>query len=107
MDDMMGMLKEALNDPDTADKLNGLIASLGGGQSESAQQADMPDMTKLMQIGSMIQQSGSGDSSVALLVALRPLLKEETQVKLDRVIKIFRLMSAYPMLRDSGLLELI
>ena len=108
MEDIMGMLQNALSDPETAGKLNGLISSLGAGESSSsAPEQNSPDMAKLMQLGSMLQQSGSNDSNVALLMALRPLLKEETQLKLDRVIKVFRLMSAYPMLKESGLLEML
>jgi hypothetical protein len=37
------------------------------------------------------------------MTALRPLLKEETRNKLDRVIKIYRLMNIYPALKESGL----
>lgn len=117
MDDIMNMLQNALNDPETAGKLGGLLSSIGGmggeageGSQAPAEQSSepmLPDISKLMQMSSLLQTSGSQDSSVALLHALRPLLKEETQIKLDRVIKIFRLMSAYPMIRDSGLLEML
>lgn len=109
----MNMLQSALSDPETAGKLNGLLSSLGGGESAeqtpSPQPSEpmLPDMSKLMQMTSLISKSGSQDSSIALLNALRPLLKDETQLKLDRVIKIFRIMSAYPMIRDSGLLEML
>lgn len=110
----MSMLQNALNDPETAGRLNGLLSSIGGTEAAPApaapsvpESSGLPDMSKLMQIGSLLQSSGSNDSSVALLHALRPLLKDETQLKLDRVIKIFRIMSAYPMLRESGLLEML
>lgn len=108
----MNMLQSALNDPETAGKLNGLLSSLGAGDSaqETPPQPSeplLPDMSKLMQMSSLLSKSGTNDSSIALLNALRPLLKDETQLKLDRVIKIFRIMSAYPMIRDSGLLEML
>lgn len=39
-----------------------------------------------------------------LLLALRPLLKEENQAKIDRLIKVFKLFAVYPALKESGLL---
>jgi hypothetical protein len=46
------------------------------------------------------------------MTALRPLLKEETRAKLDKVIKLYRLMNIYPALKQSsigegGLLDII
>ncbi len=111
MDDLMNMLQGALSDPGTAEKLSGLLSSLGqGGQTaqpepSKPEEAALPDLSKLMQVTQVLGQSGTNDPQVALLTALRPLLKSETQVKLDRVVKIFRLMSAYPAIKESGLLE--
>lgn len=100
--------------PDISAMLSSLLSGTGDNsahtpapaQSEpSAPQGDqMPDIGKLMQIGSMISGSAANDKNIALLMALRPLLKEENQTKIDRLVKIFRLMAAYPLIRDSGLL---
>ena len=65
---------------------------------------NMPDISKLMQLMNVISSSGKGDKNIALLLSLKPLLREENQIKIDRLIKIFKLMSAYPLIRDSGLL---
>lgn len=65
---------------------------------------DMPDIARIMQIGSVISSSGANDKNIALLYALKPLLKEENQKKVDRLVKIFRLMAAYPLIKESGLL---
>lgn len=118
MDDLSNIISQAMNDPDTMSKVSSLLNSLSGGTENSAtpapaapapvQNADntalaAPDMAKLMQIGTMLTQGGANDPNIALLMALKPLLKEENQAKADRMVKLFRLMSAYPMLRDSGL----
>ncbi|SDA19573.1 hypothetical protein SAMN02910447_01598 [Ruminococcus sp. YE71] len=114
MDDIMTMLQGALSDPETAQKINGLLSSLGSSEPETPPPEPklpdgkaLPDMQKLMQVSQVLSSSGSNDPYIVLLTSLRPLLKSETQLKLDRVVKIFRLMSAYPAIKESGLLEML
>ena len=57
-----------------------------------------------MQLTSIISQANKSDKNVELLLALKPLLKEENQAKIDRLIKIFKLFAIYPLLKESGLL---
>lgn len=92
--------------PDISAMLSSLLKSGGDSAPPANRQPDpqAPDLSKLMQIGGMISNSAANDKNIALLTALRPLLKEENQVKIDRLIKIFRIMAAYPLIRDSGLL---
>ena len=61
-------------------------------------------MAKLMKIQSVMQAANKPDKNVDLLLALRPLLKEENQIKIDRLVKIFKLFAIYPALKESGLL---
>lgn len=87
-----------------------LLQSLGGvsppAESKPAQatQAGGFDITKLMKIQSIMQTASKPDKNIQLLLALRPLLKEENQAKIDRLIKIFKLFAVYPALKESGLL---
>ncbi len=97
--------------PDLSAMLSSLLSSAGGEASATsvpsakpAAGSQSPDIGKLMQIGGILANSGGDDKNVALLLALKPLLKEENQVKIDRLVKIFKLMAAYPLIRDSGLL---
>ena len=62
------------------------------------------DVSKLLALQTIMQQANKQDKNVDLLLALRPLLKEENQAKIDRLIKIFRLFAVYPALKESGLL---
>jgi hypothetical protein len=127
--DLMGKLQSVLSDEESmkqirelADMLSGggsqssapqkentlpdLSGLLGGGKSdekETAAPADA-DITKIMQIVNMVRQSGQSDKNIDLLLALKPLLKEESRGKVDRLVKIFRLLNLYPVLKDSGLL---
>ena len=69
-----------------------------------AKMADGLDVARLLQLQAIMQQANKHDKNVDLLLALKPLLKEENQVKIDRVIKIFKLFAIYPALKESGLL---
>jgi hypothetical protein len=96
---------------DISAMLSSLLNSSGGApQSEpqpdppSASEPQTPDVGKLMKLCGIISNSAADDKNIALLNALRPLLRAENQVKIDRLVKIFRIMAAYPLIRDSGLL---
>ena len=88
--------------------LSGLLSGLGAnsGQSGSQNAPAQPsfDMGKLLQLQGILAQANKSDKNVELLLALRPLLKEENQQKIDRLIKIFKLFAVYPALKESGLL---
>ena len=116
MDDLMEKLQSVLNDKESMQQLQELASMLTGGQEAPGKDAPpqsppppadgLPpiDMAKLMQLSGAVSQAGRGDKNIALLTALRPLLKEENQAKLDRIVKLFRLISLWPVLKESGLL---
>lgn len=130
----MAKLQSVLNDEQSMKQLSQLAGALSGDSAPQAQpaaeqasandfsqllksldlntQTQQPappaapgiDVAKLMQLQAILQQANKHDKNVDLLLALRPLLKEENQVKIDRLIKIFKLFSVYPALKQSGLL---
>lgn len=93
--DISAMLSSLLSSPQTAEPVS---------PPPTAAQQNTPDISKLMQLMNVISSSGKGDKNITLLLSLKPLLREENQAKIDRLVKIFKLMSAYPLIRDSGLL---
>lgn len=116
MDDLMQKLQSVLNDKESMQQLQELASMLTGGGDSQPSEAAAPvpsvpdtsappfDIGKLMQLQSVMSAAGKPDKNIALLQALRPLLKEENQIKLDRVVKLFRLMSVWPLIKESGLL---
>ncbi len=84
-----------------------LISRLSGlsdeEKSSSAKTNDF-DLEKLLKLQGIMSQAGKSDKNTDLLLALKPLLKEENQAKVDRLVKIFKLMAIYPALKESGLL---
>ena len=91
MDDLAGKLNELLNSPEGMARIQNLANMLGQNQ----QAAPAPMLAAVRQ----------EDDSTRLLRALRPLLGEERQKKLDEAIRILQFMRMLPMLRQSGLLS--
>lgn len=91
-----------------APDLSALLAGLSGAAGQSSLQGTSPqggfDIGKLIKLQTIMAQSNKSDKNVELLLALKPLLKEENQVKIDRLVKIFKLFAVYPALKESGLL---
>lgn len=118
-DDLMSRLQSVLSDEESMAQLNQLAQMLTGGEQQSGNSgaapapspppspaSDLPDIGMLMKAGQLLQ-GASDDENVKFLMALRPLLKEESRVKLDRVIKIFRLIAVYPAIKESGLISIL
>lgn len=87
---------------DNQNILSGLFGSSNQNQHDSNQ---MPfDLSKMMALGNVISNASKPDKNTELLLALKPHLKAEKQGKVDKVIKIFKLISIWPAIKDSGLL---
>ncbi|MBE6823623.1 hypothetical protein [Clostridium sp. KNHs216] len=120
MDDLAAMLGELLKSPGAMDKLKGLASGLlGGAAAEPAAGGDAPPpeppdggsplgidadalqmMTKIAPLLSSFRQE---DDSTRFLHALRPLLSEERQKKLDEATKLLQLMRLLPLFKSSGI----
>ena len=129
MDDLMSKLQSVLNDEQSMAQISELAKMLsgssnsppeegsangnGGGLSElSSLLGNTPppkgeqggiDPAVMLRLGSVIS-AAKNDDSVNLLLALKPMVSEEKRSKIDRVISVFRLLAAYPALKESGLL---
>ena len=121
MDDLAGKLTELLNDPQTMEKIKGLSGLLGQSSSEAAQPSHpaapqqpavsdtsafpadmMQTMLKLAPLVSTLKQE---DDSTRLLHALRPLLGEKRQKRLDESVRMMQMMRILPLLKSSGILS--
>lgn len=66
---------------------------------------DIPDMDMMLKMTTLAGAMNSQDKNTELLMALRPHLSEQGQQRLDRAIKILKLISVYEMAKESGLLN--
>lgn len=86
--------------------LAGLLGSLGGGAAAPmapAAPAASPELIQTVtKLAPLLSQVNREDDSTRLLRALRPLLGEARQKKLDEAIKILQMMRLLPLLKESG-----
>ena len=111
MDDLMGKIQGILNDKESMEQLSQLAQMFSQpaqniqntGQSYGAQQQGI-DMNKLLALQSVMARASQPDKNRDFLIALKPLLKEESQRKVDKLVSLFRIMSLLPALKESGIL---
>ena len=109
MDEVSEKLSALLGDPDGMARIRDMAQSLLGSQEEEpetespAGDIDLGAVTRLM---GMMKQGTGDDSRVRLLMALKPNLSPERQIKVDHAIKILRLIELAPLLQNMGLFDL-
>ena len=125
MDDLMQKLQGILNDKESMQQLSQLASMFSqgaGGQEESpvpdfsafgqGQKPASPpppsndtglDISKLMTLQKVFSQASKPDKNRDFLLALKPLLKEETQAKVDKLIAVFKILNFLPILKEMNL----
>lgn len=121
MDDLMGKIQEVLSDEESMKQLTELASSLfsssegeGAGEESDSVKEDKKeedsgggtdfDFSKLLMMG-QVMNSVSNDKNAELLIALKPLLKEERQAKVDKAVKMLKLFAVFNVLKESGMLN--
>jgi hypothetical protein len=85
------------------DNKEGSFASLLGG-STKAQEKSAPsiDVSKLIPLVTAISSAKTDDRATNLLLALKPLLHKNRQVRIDKAISIMKIMALIPILEEYG-----
>lgn len=108
MDELSQKLSELLNDPEGLDQIKTLAESLlTDTESQNLSLSTPPkkdgvDIAAIMNILNALKNTN--DKSVELLLALKPHLSATRQNKIDTAIKLLKIYSILPLLKDSGLL---
>ncbi len=117
MDDMQAGISKILEDPDSMAKIKEMASALFGGEEKPNKAensaAKLPlgglealgdglDMGALLKIGNALK-SGGNDSRSNLLMALKPHLSEGRRDRVDKAVKILRLVSLLPLIKESGI----
>ncbi|MBR5513920.1 MAG: hypothetical protein IKV85_08055 [Ruminococcus sp.] len=66
---------------------------------------NMFDMDMMLKITTLAEAVNTQDKNTELLMALRPHLSGQGQQRLDRAVKILKLISVYEAAKESGLLN--
>lgn len=109
--DLNEMVAQFLNRPDSMEKIQSMLASLGGEPPKSdavpsppASSDIMPDLGMLEKLAPLLQGFGGGDDkdpNVILLRALRPYLHDGREKRVDEAIEMMRLAKLLPLLKNT------
>lgn len=69
----------------------------------SVQDMALPDLSVLSRLAPLLGELNRRDERADFIAALKPLLSEERRKKADDAIKIIRLVSVLPLLKEQGL----
>ena len=61
------------------------------------------DLGSMAKIAGLLSAAGNTSNDEKLLLALKPLLREENRGKVDTAVRLLKLISLLPLLKDSGL----
>lgn len=116
MDDMMGKIGELLSDEESVRQISELaqmFMSESGApegnkeESETAEQQNGVgfDIGSIMKLTGLLGTASQSDKNTELLLALRPHLKAEKQKRVDKAIKLLKLIAVWNLAKESGLLS--
>ncbi len=115
MPDLTEQLSSILSDPAGMEKIKAMAQSLLG--SESVEAVPNPNTTPIEEMSNGLVDVGAlakmaqmlntrkDDDRVRLLLALRPHLSYEKQLRVDKAVKMLKLLDLAPMLSSLGILE--
>lgn len=118
MEDFSAMLQNLLQTEEGKQGLEQAMQMLGGNKSTSENDSSPPkqDQTSdspslpfnpqmLLQLQSLMSQVPSHDKNTDFLLALKPLLREKKQTRVNEAIRMMKLFSMLPILQQNGLLK--
>lgn len=125
MDDLSAVIQNLLQDPQSVAQIQNLAQSLGLSDTASAASPENapanilqnllpapsangtadPTVSALLRAAPLLSAANREDDATRLLSALRPLLSETRQKKLDEAGRILKLLRLLPLLKESGLLQ--
>lgn len=116
MDDLFGKMQELLSDPESMKQISELAQMLQSDMDapsapppadmEAADQRNPAfDPMLLLKIGELMNSTQKPDENTALLLALRPHLKAQRQERVDKAVRLLRMMHIFSSLKESGMLQ--
>lgn len=98
MDNIEDILRAlAEDDPQENDTRDGAQEGSDGGLFSGL------DIGSIAKIAGLLSAAGSTSDDERLLMALKPLLRKENRGKVDTAMRLLKLISLLPLLRESGL----
>ncbi|WP_294411966.1 hypothetical protein [uncultured Ruminococcus sp.] len=114
MDDIMGKISELLSDEESVKQLSELAQMLVSDNEKSGEKAEksdnatneeQPDIASMLKLTSLIGEASKQDKNTDLLLALKPHLSAEKQKRVDKALKLLKLLAIWNIAKESGLLQ--
>ena len=120
MDDVMDKVSGLLSDEESVRQLSELakmfMSDVSGEPTDTTEGAPavdstgsdgggMPDIETILKLTSLAGAFTQSDKNADLLLALKPHLGEEKQKRVDRAVKLLKLIAVWNMAKESGLLK--
>lgn len=113
----MSKINEILSDKESMEQIKKLASMMGMGEDASSPPPPPPDVpqlptdngfsdiSKIMAFSQMAKNMTENDKNTNLLIALKPHLSEERQIKVDKSLKFMKILSLISFAKNSGLLS--
>ncbi len=95
------------------DNIEDILRALAGDEETDGENSGEPasgdglfsgfDLGSMMKLAGILGAAGGSSDDEKLLIALKPLLREENRGKVDTAVKLLKLISLLPLLKESGL----
>ena len=120
MDDIMDKISGLLSDEESVRQLSELARMFmsdteensedmpkedSSNNEENTDTGSMPDIVTLLKLTSLAGAFTQKDKNADLLMALKPHLSDEKQRRVDRAVKLLKLIAVWNMAKESGLLK--
>ena len=106
MDDLVEKLGGILSDKESMQQLGELAQMfMNGGEEGGDEAASPPDLSSIMKLGSLAGALTANDPKAELLLALKPHLGQERQKRVDKAVKLLRLIAVWQLAKENGLLS--
>ncbi|WP_028516663.1 hypothetical protein [Ruminococcus flavefaciens] len=112
MDDLMSRINELLSDEESVRQLSELAQMINFENTEDSENKnsdetteDQPDLSSIIKLTGLISAASQQDKNAELLLALKPHLGTEKQKRVDKAIKLLKLLAIWNIAKDSGLLQ--
>lgn len=120
MDDIMDKISGLLSDEESVRQLSELARMFmsdteensedmpkedSSNNEENTDTGSMPDIETLLKLTSLAGAFTQKDKNADLLMALKPHLSDEKQRRVDRAVKLLKLIAVWNMAKESGLLK--
>lgn len=115
MEDITDKLSELLSDEESVRQLSELAKMFMSESEDTSSAADsgsdsqgtggMPDIDTILRLTSLAGAFTQNDRNADLLLALKPHLGEEKQKRVDKAVRLLKLIAVWNIAKESGLLN--